>query len=290
MSNRVKLGKTHTALMFISTKCFSIKQENKIKEEIIDKELGRNSQFVGRCFGKFDIIVEFEEGSAKVASYKACKMQEKASRMMQKEYKEIKEHPLCSSLVLCNEFIEPRKIERRSIKELPIRFYSLFVPKDLAINLEEVLAQVNESMRLFFSSSYFTFLLIIAGDTFYKVFDDFMNFRENTKDFFMESSTHVAIDWKNADKPFGDEKIEANVLVKLKDGFGSIDIELDEFIKSKNKRFGSFDVSLLVEAETLFEMKKRILDLRAQYKKEIAHTSTSLLITEVKNGTSRREP
>jgi len=291
MSNRVKLGEEHTALMFISTKCFSIKQENRIKGEIIDKELGESRQFVGRCFGKFDIIAEFREESAKVASYKACIIQERATEMIKEEYKEIKEHPICSSLVLCNEFLELEKTERSRSNEHPIRFYSLFVPKKSATNLEEVLAQVKENMRLLFSSSYFTFLLVIAGDTFYNVFDDFTKFRENTKVFLSESSTHVAIDWKNEDKPSEDRKINANMLLKLKEGFGDIDdMKGDEFIKSKNKRFGSFDISLVVEAETLFDMKKRILDLRAQYKNEIAHTSTSLLITEEKNGTSRREP
>lgn len=289
MPNRVKLSEMHTALMFITTKCFQRDQED-IINDIINEELKGSIQFVGRCFGKFDMIAEFEETSAKVASYKACNIQERATEMIQEERKS-KEHPICSSLVLCNEFIEPRKIERSSIKELPIRFYSLFVPKDSAINLEEVLAQVNENMRLLFSSSYFTFLLVIAGDTFYKVFDVFRKFRENTSDFFLESSTHVAIDWENENKPSEDRKINANVLIKLKEGFGDIDdVKVDEFIRSKKKRFGSFDISLLVEAETLFDMKKRILDLRAQYKNEIAHTSTALLITEAKNGTSRREP
>ena len=91
MSSEVILGDKYTALMFIATKSFSEKQENRIKG-IIDKELGKSIQFVGKCFGKYDIIVEFrEESSAKVASYKACNMQEEASKMMwekmPKEYK-----------------------------------------------------------------------------------------------------------------------------------------------------------------------------------------------------------
>jgi len=286
MPNRVKLGKMHTALMFISTKCFRQDQEDKIKD-IIKEEFGSSIKFVGRCFGKFDMIAEFEEASAKVASYKACHIQERATEMIQEERKS-KEHPICSSLVLCNEFLEPGKTERSRSNELPIRFYSLFVPKNSATNLEEVLAQVKENMRLLFSSSYFTFLLVIAGDTFYNVFDDFTKFRENTKEFFSESSTHVAIDWKNEDRPSEDRKIEANVLVKLKDGFGDIDdIKEDEFIKSEYKRFGSFDFSLLVEDETLWEMKRKILILRELYGKKIAHTSTSLLM-ERENETTRK--
>lgn len=277
MPNRVKLGKMHTALMFISTKCFRQDQEDRIKD-IIKEELGSSIKFVGRCFGKFDMIAEFEEASAKVASYKACNIQERATEMIQEERKS-KEHPICSSLVLCNEFLELGKTERSRSNELPIRFYSLFVPKNSTTNLEEVLAQVKENMRLLFSSSYFTFLLVIAGDTFYNVFDDFTKFRENTKEFFTESSTHVAIDWKNEDRPSEDRKIEANVLVKLKDGFGDIEgIKEDEFVKSKYKRFGSFDFSLLVEDETLWEMKRKILILRELYGKKIAHTSTSLLM------------
>jgi hypothetical protein len=272
---RVILDDEHTALMFISTKGFRQDQENRIKD-IIKEEFGSGIKFVGRCFGKFDMIAEFEEASAKVASYKACNIQERATEMIQEERKS-KEHPIGSSLVLCNEFLEPGKTERSRSNKLPIRFYSLFVPKNSATNLEEVLAQVKENMRLFFSSSYFTFLLVIAGNTFYNVFDDFTEFRENTKDFFSESSTHVAIDWKNEDKSYKDRKINANVLIKLKEGFGDIDdIKVDEFIKSINKRFGSFDISLLVAEGTLSEMKKKILKLRENRK--ISHTSTSLLM------------
>lgn len=286
MSNRVRLDGMHSAVMFISTKCFSIEQEKRIKK-IIDEKLGKNCQFVGRCFGKFDIIVEFQEESAKVASYKACTVQESATEMITEENKQIKEHPICSSLVLCNEFIDNRRTER-SLNKLPIRFYSFLLPKKPTINLDRVLKEVTENMRLFFSSSYFTFLLIISGDTFYRVFDVFREFRENTKDSFSESSTHVAIDWENEDKS-SEEKINANVLIKLKEGFGDInDIKVDEFIKSKNKRFGSFDISLLAEAETLSDMKQKILKLREN--RRISHTSTSLLIMEAKNGTSRREP
>jgi hypothetical protein len=292
MPDGVILGDRYTALMFVATKSFSEKQENKIKG-IIDKELGKSIQFVGRCFGKYDIIVEFrEESSAKVASYKACNMQEEASKMMwektPKDYK-IKDS-ICSSLVLCREFIKTDGMKKSSIKGLPIRFYSLFVPKNIPINLDQILGEVKDNMGLFFSSSYFAFLLVISGNNFYNVFDDFSKFRESTKEFFLESSTYVAIDWKKEDIPSDKKKIEANVFLKLKDGFGNIeDIVRDDFIRSKYKRFGSFDFSLLVEDETLWEMKRKILKLRELYGKKIAHTTTSLLIEEVKNGADRQE-
>jgi len=276
MPEGVILGKEHTALMFISTKSFSKDEEDGVIK-IMDEDLGGSIQFVGMCFGKFDLIAEFCERSAKVASYKACNMQEKASKMLQEEYE--KENPICSSLVLCNEFIKTDERKKLNAKELPVRFYSLFVPKKVPTNLGKVLKEVKENMRLLFSSSYFSFLLIISGSSFYEVFDEFSKFRENTKDFFLESSTYVAIDWKKEDKPSGMKKIEANLFLRVKEGFGDIDdIEIDEFVKSKNKRFGSFDLSLLVEDETLWKMKQKILGLRKKYKDMISHTSTSLLI------------
>lgn len=185
---------------------------------------------------------------------------------------------------MCNELIESEGIARNSPK-CPIRFYSLLVPKECSINLSGVLKEVKKNnMRMFVSFSYFTFLLIISGSTFYEVANDFLEFRKATKEFFSESSTYVAIDWDEADISV-ERKIKANVLLKLKDGFGDFhDRERDMFIKSKYKRFGSFDISLLVEEKSLFEMKKRILELRDI--KKISHTSTSLLM-EDENGTNR---
>jgi hypothetical protein len=149
-----------------------------------------------------------------------------------------------------------------------------------------VLKEVKNNMRMFFTFSYFTFLLIISGDTFHEVFNDFTKFRVATNAFFLESSTYVTIDWDNKDIA-GKRKVRANLLLKLKDGFGDIgDIEANKFIKSKYKRFGSFDISLLVENKTLFGMKKQILDLRLEKKNVISHTSTSLLVEE-ENGTNR---
>jgi hypothetical protein len=282
MPDGVILGEEHTALMFIATKCPLIDQLDRVKDEIIKGELGDSLQFVGKCFGKFDIIVEFREDSAKVASYKACTVQEKASQMVQEEFN-LKD-AICSSLVLCNEFKETKGKERSTSKDMPIRFYSLFIPKSTHFNLDKVLQEVKDNMRLLFSSSYFTFLLIISGNNFFNVFDDFTNFRENTVDFFYDSSTYVTIEWDKEDKPLGDRKIQANVLLKLEDGFGDIeDIKRGNFIKHKWKRFGSFDISLLIEADTLFEMKEKIYEVRSNEK--VSHTSTPLLV-EVENETN----
>lgn len=283
MPNECSLREDYSAVMFISTKCFARAQEDPVKEKIVE-ELGDKIQFVGRCFGKFDIITEFTEKSAKVASYKACNIQKNASEVIQNGSN--KHLPICSSLILCKEFKKSKGIVRNSPEESPIRFYSLFVPKNLSIDLDKVLAEVKNNMRLFVTFSYFTFLLVVSGDTFYKVFDDFTKFREATKNSFLESSTYVAIDWDNEDKP-GERNICASMLLRLKDGFGDMgDVREDRFIKTIYKRFGSFDFSLLVEAETLYELKNNILRFREKNNEKISHTATSVLMEE-KNETSR---
>jgi hypothetical protein len=283
MPNECSLREDCSAVMFISTKCFAKVQEDLLKKKI-EEELGDKKKFVGRCFGKFDLITEFTEESAEVASYKACNIQKNASEVIQNGSNG--HYPLCSSLILCNEFKKSEGIVRNSPEENPIRFYSLLVPKNSPIDLDKVLAEVKNNMRLFVTFSYFSFLLIVSGDTFDEVFKDFLEFRKATKNSFLESSTYVAIDWDNKDKK-GKRNICASMLLKLNDGFGDLgDVKGNMSIKTKYKRFGSFDFSLLVEAETLYALKDDILTFREKYKEKISHTATSLLMEE-KNGTSR---
>ncbi len=278
--------------MFISTKSLSESLENNILR-VIDNELKGNLRFVGRCFGRFDMVAEFDEESAKVASYKVCKIQEKAAKELRK-IKDVSKDPICSSLMLCNEVFDEDILshEDTDSKYPALRLYSFLYPRKPKIDLVKILTQlidtrkslksINGSASLFFSLSNYSFLLMISGNKFCKMFDEFMKFRAMTKDVFLESCTYVAIGIdKNGemlkDLKCDNKKIKAYIFLKLKDGFGDINIQEGGIIKSIDKRFGWSDISLEVEAYTLYEIKRKILDLREKYRDQISNTSTLIL-------------
>ena len=284
----VKLSKIHRAIMFISTKSLSEGLENKVKE-VIEEELGDKMQFVGRCFGRFDMVAEFDEKSAKVASHKVCEIQEKAANKLRESGKEVGRDPICSSLMLCNEFVaEGAESRNEDTSSNPIlKLYSFLYPRRAQVNLEDALIKLEKireeltgiagDANLFFSSSNYTFLLMISGNMFCKMFEQFMEFREETQDSFLESCSYVAIGWDKEDHQCEDGRsIRGYVFVKLKDGFGDSGMKEEGIIKSVYKRFGWSDISLEVEAPTLHEMKRKILELRKNYG-NVIYTSTLLL-------------
>jgi len=284
MSN-VKLSDSLRAVMFISTRNLPEDLENEVVKVITEK-IKDKLCFVGRCFGRFDIVAEFDEESAKVASYKACLIQEEAANKLKEK---AGENPVCSSLILCREFISRDKYVKDTGKVRPaLKLYVFLHPKRTRIDLEEILGEikkVNEELKktdgeasLFYSSSIYTFVLTLSGNALCQIFEQFKNFRENTIKYFSESCTYVAIGLaedgtlkdKECKKP-----VRAYVFVKLKKGFGDISID-SEIIRSINKRFGWSDISVEVEAPTLYQLKKEILNWRIKYG-EIERTSTLLL-------------
>ncbi len=285
----IKLSKTHRAIMFISTKNLPEGLENKVKE-VIEEELGDKIQFVGRCFGRFDMVAEFDEKSAKVASHNVCEIQEKAADRLRRSGKAGRD-PICSSLMLCNEFVAEgaeNENEGKSGCNPILKLYSFLYPRKTQVDLGKVLTELRKikeeltsiegDANLFFSSSNYTFLLMISGNMFCKMFKQFTAFREETQDSFLESCSYVAIGWDKEDHQCEDGRlIKGYIFLKLSDGFGESGIKENNIIKSVYKRFGWSDISLEVEAPTLYEMKRKILDLRKNYDKKIAYTSTLLL-------------
>ncbi|MCD6492561.1 MAG: hypothetical protein J7K36_01975 [Archaeoglobaceae archaeon] len=182
MSN-IKLSKIHRAIMFISTKNLSEELENKVKEAI-ERKVENKLRFVGRCFGRFDMVAEFDDRSAKVASRRVCKIQESAAKELENLHG--LRDPICSSLMLCNEFLVDGEKSVDELDYIPptLKLYSFLYPRKTQVNLEEVLtelekvkenlASIEGGANLFFSSSNYAFLLTISGNMFCKMFEQFL--------------------------------------------------------------------------------------------------------------------
>jgi len=87
----IKFANEHNAIMWISTKAL-LAEDEKYIAEIIEKKLKNKENkiaFLGFCFGRFDLIVEFKETSAKVASNVVCELQEDIVTFLRKRRKGI---------------------------------------------------------------------------------------------------------------------------------------------------------------------------------------------------------
>lgn len=282
--NNTKLDNNHRAIMFISTKNFTRSREDELKESILS-DLG-SVVFIGRCFGRFDIVLEMIESSAKVASYKLSTAQERAAKFLKEKYGI--DNPLSSSLILCNEFIGDKSTDE-SFENKPIRLYTFLRPNSLAVmgskdSLDYVYSQLEKNTRFFFSCSDYTFMLITTGNTFCDTYKDFIRFRENTQSYFLDSCTYAIINWDKEDERCDNgEPLIAQVYIKLKKGFGKLELDgiednlqpLGVRIKSISDRFGWSDTCIILEAPTLSALKKAILKIRKG--DNILHTSTLLL-------------
>lgn len=276
----IKFSSELHAIMWISTKGILREHEEKISK-IIEKKIGKNKiVFNGFCFGRFDLLVEFTEKSARVASNIVCELQEEIIA---------KKYPTCSSLSLCTKVYENDGKNRRLLKT-PIRTFTFLTPKNREVNLEDVLDIIMElnqkngpKLELFWTASSHVFLLTVNGNNFHEMFRKILEFREGTEDYFSESCTYVGLGWKGKEK--GKEgPMKALTFVKLKSGYGDLkltqkDLSLGWRKEKMNKRLGGSDISLEISKPTLRGIKEAILSLRKNHEKrgDIAGTSTLLL-------------
>jgi len=280
VDEQIKFSSGHIAVMFISTKGLFKDEEKKVLNAILssmDKNID-SVIFYGFCFGRYDLVVEFKENSAKVASNIVCDLQDKIVKTIQEEKREIKD-PICSSLTLCNKISSNKIGSKDIINGCPIRTYTFLKPKIEGVKLEYVIKKLKPSMELFWTSSSYTFLLCTNGYNFSKVFSEILEFREDTRQYFSESCTYVGLAWAGEEEPV-EEGIKVLTFVKLKACYGGLKLKPDEkVIWTMDKRLGWSDISLGTQKPTLREIKEKILELRKNHD-EIANTSTLILPRE----------
>jgi len=271
---QIKFSSDHRAIMWISTKGLW-KDDEKVVLEIIKEKIEESKTiFYGFCFGRYDLIVEFGEGSAKVASNIVCDLQDKIVEALKTEKPNITD-PICSSLTICNKIGD-----NDTVKKCSIRTYTFLRPKADGVKLEDVIDKLKPEMELFWNASSYTFLLCINGDKFSEMFSKILGFRKATEQYFSESCTYIGLAWDIKEEEPVEEGIKALTFVKLKAGYGDLELEPEESkIWKMDKRLGWSDISLEIRMPTLRRIKEQILELRKQHE-EIANTSTLILPKE----------
>jgi len=271
----VRLSSDLHATMWISTKGLTKNEEREVVRVITDGVDQKNLIFYGYCFGKFDLIVEFVDSSAKVASNKVCELQEKISRSLMSRNPQIRD-PVCSSLTLGAKISGHNTMP--SANNSPIRIYTFLKPVNKYINLDAIVSNLNEGMEIFWNASAYSFLLTANGRNFHDTFSRILQYRLATEKIFSESCTYVGLHWERTDEEC-EKEIDSLVFVKLKSGFGELKLNSREReIWEIRKRLGWFDLSLKYKkgAKTLKELKEAILSLRQRHMRDIEGTSTIL--------------
>jgi len=268
--------------MWISTKGLSRKDEE-VVVNFIRKKLKKKLIFVGHCFGSYDLIVEFEDDSGKVASNTVCFLQEKLGKELRARLKRLY-NPICSSLILGNKLIYPGRAGKKDNNLCPLRTYTFLYPKKSTINLEEISGKLDHTMNLFWIASSFAFLLICRGNNFSKLFGKILDFRRGTEPHFRESCTYVGLHFWKDDEPVM-EPIRALVFLKLRKGFGEFKLKRrkneHEDWNPPEKRLGWSDICLTPKNKyTLRGLKDAILKLRENHRKDLITTATLLLPKE----------
>lgn len=274
--NAPRIELTHHAIMWISTKGILEEHEEKVIDIIKEKLADKNLVFYGYCFGRFDLIIEFIEDSAKVASHYVCSLQEKIEKELSAALG--KENVVCSSLTLACR-VNPRGKDNSN---KPVRTYTFLMPKSEGLDLNEITdftCELNKDsstkVELYWNSSSYSFILIGEGNVFTDVFNKILTFRKRMRNDFAESCTYVGLRWGETDE--SEEDIRAYTFVKLKDGFGELNLDKDSSIwQEQFKRLGWSDICLEAKGKTLKEIKSAILELRKNHD-DILNTSTLLL-------------
>jgi len=272
----VKFSNDHSAIMWISSKGVTRNDEAEVVKTI-RKKLENELVFVGHCFGRYDLIVEFKADSAKVASNIVCDLQEKLAEKLRTRLGIA--DPICSSLTLGNKLILSSNGEKARGAH-PLKMYSFLRPKKGKINLEEIISNLDSTMEVFWITSTYSFMLTTVGLNFYKIFNKFLDFRKKTQHHFQESCTYVGLDFDGEDTETS-SPIQATTFLKLKKGFGEFRLrsnEKDDWYQPK-KRMGWADICLTPKNKhSLRELKNAVMKLRENHMGELNTTSTLLML------------
>lgn len=266
--------------MWISTKGVSQKDE-KIIVDIIHEKLKKKLIFIGHCFGRYDLIAEFKDSSARVASNIVCELQEELAKKLRTRLMRTRPKivdPICSSLTLGNKMILPR-MRKRTRMNYSLRTYTFLRPKKSTVNLKEIMLKIEPIMELFWTTSSYAFLLTAKGSNFSEIFRKILDFRSKTKRCFRESCTYVGLDFKMNDKKIS-RPIRALTFLKMSKGFGEFRLKKneDDNWNTPEKRFGWSDICLAPKNKySLRELKDAIMKLREDHKGDLITTSTLLL-------------
>lgn len=240
---------------------------DKVRREVIGSE-----GFLGTCFGRYDLVLDFFHESAKVASYKVS--------LLQKCLNDSASLPSSLSLSLCKQIAKSGQ-ERRG----PIRTYTFLRPrKSYAEALDGLRASIAKETELsasvLWNASRYSLILILDGDELLSVLEGIVRTRTSIADFVAEGSSTVSLEYSSSDRP--SKGIRALVYARLKSRPGHWEtrdpmIRLFEDLDSPAKRTGWFDISIAVRVDSLRSLQEWLFLFKEKYGSNVQQTGTVLL-------------
>jgi hypothetical protein len=255
-----------------------------------------NILYVGCNFGRYGIMVEFESKSPRVASYVAKKIERLT--------KGSKSHTASASTLICRKalFSTEHNSPSRGKDRGTIRAYTFLNLKTVhskgSVDSFHKYIKDNSDLTLYWNSSAYSFLLVIEGDCFHDVFSRIIRLRKVLVPNLLSMSTFFVLKWNLEKQDFSRDtpktlnghviEIPAIVYVKLRSSQQSTDAKrLSLGSRSWQKMFsqsayqyrrpGWLDECLWLEADTVYDIMKALVDLRKRNAKLVAQTSTLLL-------------
>ncbi|MGC1121512.1 MAG: hypothetical protein WBA22_10505 [Candidatus Methanofastidiosia archaeon] len=322
VDGKIRLERKQTAIQFISTKGVWEEEQKEIISIIRDyfeKIENLEYYYIGWVFGKYDIVIEFCLEDAKVASYHACKIQEKIDKFNERKDKGRK---IYSTLSLSrrvgmetgnsNDFIRKPKGAIVAYVFMNIR-YQLgeqnlqHLLKDILYNLRSLEEDSETRIELFWNASTYFLLLRINGNCYNRIYKELIEFKKLMKGLVLETCSYFVLRY---DESIGETTsdtrasvdIPAIMYVKMKQFSAQEERELrdkrlrisedwystwfyssgsiPEHFGSHMRKPGWHDVILGIRKGTLKEILQAILRFKHINKELIHHTSTYTLFME----------
>jgi hypothetical protein len=253
---------------------------NRELEPIIDTIRGNENaeedkDYYGFAFGKYDLVVDLPEESAKVASFKLCNLLNKLSQ----------QYETCGTFVIGREFYSIGPFEG---KVRSYTFLSVEPSEDRIEGIVDVLkTEQYKGISLWWNPSAFELVLTCDGDSYETVVKTVRRIRGDVSNFVIDGSTLTTLRAKEIDKEMTEECVAVTYLKlhelkpeKLAIPDSGNKILWFERYCNPVERLGWFDCCLAIKFKSLKALHKAITDLRVLNLEKIRLSSTMLLYGE----------
>lgn len=287
----IKFCNEYRAIVWVSSHNLQKKDVEEISASIGKFQPFRKEiPYVGACFGRYDLVLEFSAKNPRVASSYVWRLDQFVENELKREI------DLCPSLTLCREILFEDEKSKENVNDFKIRAYVLFrlksgVSTDYLVELLKCTKNITPS-RLYWNSSSYEYILLLDGDAYVEIFDRLKYFRDKHREHLSETCTYFTVRWNFSKGRLvkdntNDEGIYALVFAKLTEDLkgefkgtsGCTPLFEDKSEKGilQFRRLGYLDECVGIFKPTLWEIKETIFEIRDIEENLIVSTSTVLL-------------
>jgi hypothetical protein len=290
-----KLSNRLHALQLIFTRNIQEGELDTIRDEIdcYFSQSNKIKPYIGFCFGRYDIVVDFMEDSANILCYRASTLQRQLSKMVKDKFG--KENAVSSCLMLCREIANENETKNELDPDSPIRTYTFCKMEAKGSEFDKILKKINESLpelRLFWNSSSYSVILVSEGNKYSDVYSRVFNFWRMFDKDMRRSSTLSSVNIRKSCREEASDDIMAVTYFKMS-RFQDLNLGSGSFkhlfpnettvqLSGPLTTLGWFDECAYQRTRTLMEVKKNIFMLRNLNLGAVDYTATLMLIPKVR--------